>query len=108
MQTKDSTTYVLRSIDKEPAGALSPRWQQSYIANIARDATSATHPFAALALPGMADAIGIYHTDPVIGYVPHDPKLGEFVDEIGGTIVLLERRPDGNQKDNPLMGNAER
>ncbi|WP_162425648.1 hypothetical protein [Pontibacter pudoricolor] len=108
MQTKDSTEYVLRSIDKEPAGALSPRWRQSYIANIARDATSATHPFAALALPGMATAVGIYHTDPELVYIPHDPKLGEYLDKVGGTIVLMERRPDGNQKDNPLMGNAEK
>ncbi|MER2996256.1 hypothetical protein [Pontibacter populi] len=107
-QTKDSIEYVLRSIDKEPAGALSPRWQESYIANIARDATSATHPYAALVLPEMADAIGVYHTDPEIVYIPHDPKLGEYLDEMGGTIALIERRPDGNQQDNPNMGNAEK
>jgi hypothetical protein len=108
MQTKDGTEYVLRSIDKEPAGALSPKWQKSYVANIARDATSATLPYAALALPDMAAAVGIYHTDPELVYIPHDPKLGEYLDEMGGTIVLMERRPDGNQKDNPRMGNAEK
>ncbi|MBJ6118773.1 hypothetical protein JAO76_11250 [Pontibacter sp. BT310] len=108
MQTKDSTEYVLRSIDKEPAGALSPRWQKSYVANIARDATSATLPYAALVLPGMAAAVGIYHTDPELVYIPHDPQLGEYLDEMGGTIVLMERRPDGKQKDNPRMGNAEK
>ncbi len=106
--TPDSIEYVLRSVDKEPAGALSPRYQKSYIANIARDATSATHPFAALVLPDMAQAIGIYHTNPELVYVPHDPRLGEYLDKIGGTVVLMERRPDGNQSDNPDMGNAEK
>lgn len=107
-QTPDSIEYVLRSIDKEPVGALSPRWQKSYIANIARDATSATHPYAALVLPGMAKAIGIYHTTPEVVYIPHDPRLGEFTEQIGGTIALLERRPAGNQQDNPDMGHARK
>lgn len=107
-KTAGGTEYVLRSIDKEPAGALSPRYQKSYVANIARDATSATHPYAALVLPGMAKATGIYHTNPQLVYVPHDPRLGEFAESIGGTMVLVERRPDGNQQDNPDMGNAEK
>ncbi|MBC5775278.1 hypothetical protein H8S95_14460 [Pontibacter sp. KCTC 32443] len=104
----NGTEYVLRSVDKEPAGALSPKWQKSYVANIARDATAATHPYAALALPGMAKAIGIYHTTPELYYVPHDPRLGKYAETIGGTMVLLERRPVGNQQDNPDMGNAEK
>ncbi|MBB6611021.1 hypothetical protein H7F15_08235 [Pontibacter sp. Tf4] len=104
----DSVEYVLRSIDKEPAGALSPRWQKSYVANIARDATSATHPYAALVLPDMAKAIGIYHTTPEVVYIPHDPRLGEFTEQIGGTVALLERRPAGNQQDNPDMGHARK
>ncbi|NDK57048.1 hypothetical protein [Pontibacter fetidus] len=107
-ETANGTEYVLRSIDKEPAGALSPGLQKSYIANIARDATSATHPYAALALPHMAKAVGIYHTSPELVYVPHDPRLGKFTQTIGGTVVLMERRPDGNQQDNPDMGNAEK
>ncbi|MEJ8756054.1 hypothetical protein WG947_03540 [Pontibacter sp. H259] len=106
--THDSIEYVLRSVDKEPAGALSPRFQKSYIANIARDATSATHPYAALVLPDMAKAIGVYHTEPELYYVPHDPRLGEYAETIGGTMVLLERRPDGDQSDNPTMGNAKK
>jgi len=106
--TNDNVEYVLRSFDKEPAGALSPKFQKSYVANIARDATSATHPYAALVLPDMAKAIGIYHTKPELYYVPHDPRLGKFSETIGGTIVLLERRPAGNQSDNPDMGNAKK
>ncbi|HEY4650844.1 MAG TPA: hypothetical protein VIG72_05495 [Pontibacter sp.] len=104
----EGVEYVLRSIDKEPAGALSPRWQKSYIANIARDATSATHPYAALVLPDMAKAIGIYHTTPELVYIPHDPRLGEFTAQVGGMVALLERRPAGNQHDNPNMGRARK
>lgn len=108
LRAEDSTgtEYVIRSIDKEPASALSERWQKSYVANIARDATSATHPYAALTLPPMASALGIYHTKPELVFIPHDPRLGEYKEAIGGTMALMERRPTGDQSGNPYMGNA--
>jgi hypothetical protein len=103
----DGIEYVLRSIDKEPASVLSEKMQQSYFANIIRDATSATHPYAALTIPTMAKALNIYHMAPELVYVPHDPRLGHYVDSIGGSLALLERRPDGDQSDNPLLGRSK-
>ncbi len=108
LQNPAGVEYVLRSIDKEPASLLPESLQQSYLANIVRDATSATHPFAALVVPHLAEAIHIYHTSPELVYVPHDPRLGRFLPNIGGTLALLERRPDGDQTDNPQMGNARK
>lgn len=108
LEDKEGKEYVLRSIDKDPAGALPTKWQNSYIANIARDATSATHPYAALTLPDMAEAVGIYYATPELVYVPHDPRLGEYKDSIGGMVAILERRPAGDQSDNPRMGNAKK
>lgn len=98
--------YVLRSIDKEPAVGL-PEWlQQSYIAFIARDATSAAHPYAALTLPPMAEALGIYHTNPELVYIPHSAELGEYQETFAGMVAMLERRPDSDQSDAPWFGNA--
>ncbi|WP_347158313.1 hypothetical protein [Pontibacter chitinilyticus] len=107
LQNPQGTEYVLRSIDKEPASVL-PEWlQHSYLADIARDANSALHPYAALVIPGLAAAAHIYHTTPELVYVPHDPRLGKYLPSIGGTLALLERRPDGDQTDNPEMGRAK-
>lgn len=108
LEDSTGTEYVLRSVDKEPASSLPERMQNSYIADIARDATSATHPYAALTLPPMAHALGIYHTRPELVFVPHDLRLGKFKEAIGGTLALLERRPTGDQTDNPHMGNAKK
>ncbi|MBD1397963.1 hypothetical protein H9Q13_12370 [Pontibacter sp. JH31] len=109
LRLEDSTgkEYVLRSVDKDPATALPEKWQQSYAANIIRDATSATHPYAALVLPPMAKAIGIHHTEPQLVYVPHDPKLGKYLDNFGGMVALLEIRPDDDLSDEPDMGGSE-
>ncbi|WP_439881631.1 hypothetical protein ACSX1A_00440 [Pontibacter sp. MBLB2868] len=106
LKDPQGTEYVLRSLDKEPASILSEKLQQSYLANIVRDATSATNPYGALTIPPMAAALHIYHTDPELVFIPHDPRLGDFMNKIGGTLALLERRPDGDQSNNALMGNS--
>lgn len=100
--------YVLRSVDKDPATALPEKWQQSYAANIIRDATSATHPYAALVLPPMAKALGILHTEPELVYVPHDPILGQYLDTFGGMVALLEVRPSDDQSDEPSLGASKK
>ncbi|MBC5993252.1 hypothetical protein [Pontibacter cellulosilyticus] len=106
MLNTNGVEYVIRSLDKEPASIFPERLQRSYFAYIVRDATSATNPYGALTIPRMAEAINIYHVKPELVYVPHDPRLGAYRDSIGGTLALLERRPDGDQSDNPLLGNA--
>ena len=108
LESPEGTEYVLRSLDKEPASVFSEKMQRSYIAYIVRDATSATNPYGALTIPRMAEAINIYHVEPELVYVPHDPRLGMYRDSIGGMLALLERRPDGDQSSNPLMGNASK
>ncbi|GAB3199923.1 hypothetical protein ABID22_003918 [Pontibacter aydingkolensis] len=106
MQNPEGIEYVVRSVDKEPASIFSEKMQRSYLAYIVRDATSATNPYGALTIPPMAKAIGIYYVEPELVYVPHDPRLGAYRDSIGGTLALLERRPDGDQSKNPLLGYA--
>jgi hypothetical protein len=108
LEAADGKQYVLRSVDKDPATALPEKWQQSYAANIIRDATSATHPYAALVLPPMAHALGIHHTRPELVYVPHDPRLGEHLENFGGMVALLELRPDDDLSDVPYMGGSAR
>ncbi|MDX5481122.1 MAG: hypothetical protein LPK07_05525 [Hymenobacteraceae bacterium] len=108
LQNPEGVEYVLRSVDKEPAGTLPEKWQNSYFANIIRDATSATHPYAALTLPPMAKAIGIHHLEPELVYIPHDPRLGEYLSEVGGMVALMERRPTGDQSDYAPMGKARK
>ncbi len=107
LEDSAGTEYVLRSIDKEPASSLPEKWQRSYLANIVRDATSATHPYAALVLPAMAEALGMYYVEPELVYVPHDPRLGKFMKTMGGTVALLERRPSGDQTDYAPMGRVQ-
>jgi hypothetical protein len=99
--------YVLRSIDKDYGGALPEITHGSFIESFAKDQVSTAHPFAAVTIPGMAEAAGIYHTNPIIVLVPAHPRLGEFNDRFANTLCLFEERPDENWENAPNFGNAK-
>lgn len=103
---EDDRQYVLRSVDKDPAGVLPGLLQKTFVAAVMRDLTSTAHPYGALIVPDLAEAAGIYHTNPQYFYIPHDPALGEYLDDFGGMIALLEERPDEDWGDAHFFGNS--
>src|SRR5688572_10367262 len=96
--------YVLRSIDKSFGGALPDIAKGTFIEAIANDQVSIAHPYAAVTLPPMMQAAGIYHTKPQIFYIPKQPRLGEFNEAYGDIVYLFEQRPDENWEDAPNFG----
>lgn len=90
----DSVNYTLRLINKDPASLLPKGFRETFAEEILQDQMSSAHPYGALIVPKMADAIGIYHLVPKLFYVPHTPVLGAYLDEMGGKMAFLEVRPD--------------
>ncbi|WP_460892735.1 hypothetical protein [Rufibacter soli] len=88
--------YVLRSIDKDPSVALPKFFRKTFVANLMRDQTSVIHPYGAFIVPVLAEAAGVYHTNPQLVYLGQDKALGEYENEFANTLMLLEERPDGN------------
>lgn len=100
--------FVFRSIDKDPSQSLSPKLRKSFIGRLIRDQTSVVHPYGAFIIPPLADAAGIYHTNPKLFVVPDDPALGEFREEFANMLILFEERPDGNQQETETFGNSKK
>ena len=98
--------YVLRSVDKDPIEALPGILRKTFVGNLLRDQTSVIHPYGALIIPALAEAAGVYHTNPKILVVPDDPVLGEFRQEFAGMLALLEERPEDDQSDVASFGNS--
>jgi hypothetical protein len=98
---------VLRSIDKDYGGALPEITHGTFIEKLGKDQVSTGHPYAAITVPMMADAAGIYHTRPIIVLVPDDPRLGEFRPIFGNLLCLFEERPDEDESTSPNFGNAK-
>ena len=99
--------YVLRSIDKKYSKSLPKIVAGSFVEDIANDEVSTAHPFAAVTIPPMIEAAGIYHTNPLIVYVPSSPVLGKYNADFANTLCLLEERPDDNQEDAANFGFSE-
>jgi hypothetical protein len=89
----DGKSYTFRSLHKEPERLLPAEWRQSWPAKLLRDATSATHPGAAVVLPVLAEAAGIPHTQPRLVVLPDDPKLGQFRATFANQVGTFEEYP---------------
>ncbi|RYY99983.1 MAG: hypothetical protein EOO11_03110, partial [Chitinophagaceae bacterium] len=99
--------YVLRSIDKDYSEALPPSARGTFVTRLAKDQVSTLHPYSALTIPGMAEAAGVFHTNPRIVLVPDDARLGAFRDTFGGLLCLFEERPDDNEETVASFGNSK-
>ncbi len=107
LKAKDGKQYVLRSVEKYTEKAIPPGLEGTFAAKIVQDGISESYPFAALAIPKMAKAVGVYHTNPKIVYIPDDPRFGIYQDGFKNELFLFEERPDGNVSDMDNFGNSE-
>lgn len=108
LRLADSTgrEYVLRSVEKNPEAAVPEMFRKTFAQDIVQDQISASHPYAALIVPPMAEAAGIYHTNPKLVYVPNDPALGLYRKDFANTLAIFEERPDEDWSDKAFFGNS--
>lgn len=106
LQGNDGKVYMVRSIDKVSGRTWPADMQRTFARDLIQDQVSMLHPFGAFLVPKLADAVGIYHTNPRLVYIPDDPRLGEYRSALAGTIALFEERPDEDMSDIASMGNA--
>ena len=99
--------FVLRQVRKRPDLLLPPALRGTFAADIFADQLQTSHPYGARAVPRIAAAAGIYHTNPVFRVVPDDPRLGIYQDDFAGDLVLLEERPAGDGSGQPHFGGVE-
>lgn len=84
--------WVLRTIQKYPDRALPEGLKKTIARDIVQDQVSTGHPFGALIVPPLADALKILHSNPEIVYVGDDPGLGEYRQEFANAAYLFEER----------------
>ncbi|PZR25405.1 MAG: hypothetical protein DI535_18205 [Citrobacter freundii] len=92
--------WVMRSIEKRPDLVIPLRFRETFVRDLVDDATSDQHPFSALIVPKLGDALQIPHLEPVLMYVAPDPLLGEYDSLFSNTVVLLEPRSVKGKSEN--------
>jgi len=107
LERKDGRDFVLRSIDKEAGRVWNENLRKTIALDLAQDQFSILNPYSAVIIATLADAIGTYHTNPKIYYVPDDPMLGAYTEYLSGKLALFEERPNGNMSDVSSVGFSE-
>ena len=108
MEDENGKQYVLRSVNKYIEKALADNLQNTIAVDLVQDAISASHPFSAITVPLLADAAGVMHTNPKIVWVPDDPRLGIYREDMADDVFLFEERPAGNRDDVASFGRAHK
>ena len=109
IHVKDSQgkRWVLRSVNKTYTKALPELYQGTIIEHLANDQIATNHPYAALAIPSMAEAANVYHTNPKYFVLPNSERLDEYRDSFSNMLVLMEEHPDETQLDVNSFGHPE-
>lgn len=105
LKSKSGKEYVIRSVDKTLRVVIPKIFYNTFIEDIANDEISISHPYAALTIPVMAKAAGIYHTKPKYFFLPEQPALDTFNKKYANALYLFEQRPDGNWSEEDDLGN---
>ncbi|HNP17519.1 MAG TPA: metallophosphoesterase [Fulvivirga sp.] len=107
LEAKDGKQYVLRSVEKFAAGAIPEVLRKTFAEDLVQDQISASHPYGALVVPFLAEAAGIYHTNPQVVMIPDDPRFGPYQTTFANTLALYEERPDGDWSNADFFGNSD-
>ena len=96
IRNKQDKVYALRSVNKSLKILVPPIFYNTFVEDIANDAISMSHPYGALAVPVMAQAAGIPHSDPQYIWVPKQPAFDTLNEVYGDKLYLFEPKAKGD------------
>ncbi len=100
LEDKNGRQFVMRALRKSAERYLQAiAFQEQYIIGdfedsftekLLMDFYTGAHPYAPFTIGPLSDAVGIYHTNPKLYYVPKQTVLGDFNAEFGDGLYMVE------------------
>lgn len=97
---KTGKEWIIRSVNKNPDPLLPEDLRHTFVRDWLDDGMSAQHPYSALIVPPIADAVKVPHANPVIGIIAADTALGVYSRTFANTLCLFEEREPLGKSDN--------
>jgi hypothetical protein len=101
MQTKSlrfrnnkGVEYKFRSINKDPSKALPVELRETLASDLVQDQTSSANPLAPLIVAPILRSLGIMQAEPFLAVMKDSKRLGQYQDEFGGVLGIMEIHPD--------------
>jgi hypothetical protein len=118
LRDKKGREYVMRALRKNAVQYLQAvAFKDQYIEgqfndtkteNLLNDVFTGSHPYAPFTIGKLSDAIGVYHTNPVLYYIPKQNSLGHFNSEFGDELYMIEERAASGHGDKASFGFADK
>lgn len=114
LEDKDGAQYVMRALRKQAVQYLQAtvfkdeyiegQFEDTEIESLLLDVFTGSHPYAPFVIGDLADAVGIYHTNPILYYVPKQKALGDFNHDFGNELYMIEEHTSEGHSDLASFG----
>ncbi len=113
---KDGKQYVMRALRKSATIYLQALafkdqyigsdFDDTYTEDFLMDFYTGAHPYALFTMGILSDAVDIYHTNPILYYVPKQAALESFNREFGDELYMIEEHVSDGHGDLKSFGYA--
>lgn len=114
---KNGKEFVMRALKKSASRFLQSvafkdqfiedQFENTYAENFLYDFYTTSHPYTPFAVGNLAEKIGVYHSNPLLYYIPKHKDLKGFNANFGDELYMVEERPTDSQKDLESFGKPD-
>ncbi|OUR94557.1 phosphoesterase [Flavobacteriales bacterium 34_180_T64] len=118
LEDKDGREYVMRALRKNALQYLQAvgfkdqyiegQFDDTFTEGLLLDAFTGSHPYAPFVVGTLSDAAGVFHTNPTLYYIPKQETLGQFNDEFGDELYMIEERAADGHGDKASFGFSDK
>ncbi len=118
LRDKEGREYVMRALRKNAVQYLQAvAFKDQYIEGqfddtategLLNDVFTGSHPYAPFTIGKLSDAIGVFHTNPILYYIPKQNSLGHFNSDFGDELYMIEERAASGHGDKASFGFANK
>lgn len=108
MRGGDGKVYKLREVKKSAEFLVIRELRGTFAQDMVYDGIAGSHPYASPAVAELVKAAELYYIEPNLVYIPKDSILGDYLDEFGGQLAILEVHPSKDLSDMKNFGNSSK
>ena len=115
---KNGREYVMRALRKNAVQYLQAvafkdqyiegQFDDTFTEELLLDVFTGSHPYAPFTIGKLSGAVGIFHTNPKLYYVPKQNALGHFNEEFGNELYMIEERAASGHGDKASFGFSDK
>ena len=118
LEDKEGREYVMRALRKNAVQYLQAvafkdqyiegQFNDTFTQALLLDIFTGAHPYAPFTIGKLSDAVDVFHTNPVLYYVPKQNALGAFNEEFGDALYMIEERAASGHGDKKSFGYSDK